>query len=76
MDKPTRGTQWMLLFGGCLLFLMGGSASLRWLATGIPLFKLRGITYTGMYAAIPIIGFTLLGGALIVTSTCNLRPWR
>jgi hypothetical protein len=40
------------------------------------MFELRKVTYTGGYAAVPIVAFTIIGLVLIVTSARNLRPWR
>lgn len=76
MDKPTRGTQWLLLASGCVLFLLGGSAWIRWILTGVLMFEIKKITYTGGYAAVPIVAFTIIGLVLIVTSGRNLQLWR
>ena len=76
MAEISRGWQWVWLIGGCCFTLFFGSSLISWIATGVPLFELRGITYTGVPAAIAIIAFVSVGVALIATCTRNLGLWR
>jgi hypothetical protein len=68
-----RGTQWLTLLTGLVLFISGMAALINWVHTGIAIFNSDGTDYTGWVARLVIISFCISGMVLLITSARNLH---